>query len=375
MFVWRLRSLNALENRLRGTRVWRKAGGSQPPSVDTIGRVFAAMDVDSLRQLQVTINKQAWRSKAIHQRTDQSYRVAAVDGHELGTSRTRCCAQCLVRDLRVKCKKTKKTRVVREYYHRVVVAQWIGCTPAGLIDLEMVRPKEGEVVAARRLLQRLLSTYSRLIDVISADALYLEAPFIRMVTAANKHVVVVMKQEARELYKDAEKLRACVRPRIVQQGERTTQLWDIPSLSSFTTLGQEVRVVWAEERTNKRKLIPGSKPAGKVEVVQENTWVWVTTLPIVVPATKIQQWGHDRWDLENRGFNELVSLWHMDHSFVHHPNAIEAFLLTLAIAFLTTYLFHQRNLKPQARPRTRLALAMEFLSSSPSSSWPCFDSG
>src|SRR5713226_3239004 len=219
----------------------------------------------------MTINKKAWRNKAIHLRPDQAHRVAAIDGHELGASRSRCCAQCLVRNRRVKCKKTKETRIIKEYYHRVVVAQWVGCTPAGVIDLEMVRPKEGEVVAARRLLERILAHYPRLIDVISADALYLEAPFLRMATQAGKHVVIVMKQEARDLYKDAEALRVLIKPRIIQQGDRTTQLWDIPKLTSFSTLDQEVRVVWAEEKTITRKVVPGTKPAKTTPVIDGKT--------------------------------------------------------------------------------------------------------
>jgi hypothetical protein len=62
--------------------------------------------------------------------------------------------------------------------------------------------------------------------------------------------------------------------------------------------------------------------------------------------------------VENREFNELVTLWHMDHCVVHEPTAIEALLLTLSAAFLLTDPFCERNLKPRAhRPRTRLALA------------------
>ena len=99
----------------------------------------------------------------------------------------------------------------------------------------------------------------------------------------------------------------------------------------------------------------GGKPT---DVVEEKTWVWVTDLPsATVLPTKIQRWGHDRWDIENRGFNELVNLWHMDHYFIHDTNAIETLLLTLAIAFVTTYLFYERNLKASARRHlTRLAL-------------------
>jgi len=41
---------------------------------------------------------------------------------------------------------------------------------------------------------------------------------------------------------------------------------------------------------------------------------------------------------------------------------LEALLLTLAVAYLTTYLFYARNLKPAARHHlTRLALAAHLL--------------
>jgi hypothetical protein len=364
MFVLRLPSLNALENALRDSKRWRGVRGNDTPSADTIGRVFSCMSMEPLRLMTVALNKNAWRSKAIHQRPGQSHRVVAIDGHETVASRSRCCDQCLVRDVRIKTKgKNAKERRVKEYYHRIVTAQWVGCTPPPILDIEMVLPGEGEVVAAKRLLERILRQYPRLIDVITADAIYLEAPFIRMVTDARKHVIVVMKQEARDLYKDAERLRPLIQSRTIQDGKRTTLLWDIPDLLSFTTLGQRVRVVWAEEKTVAKKVVPESKPSRTAERITDSTWIWVTTLDASVPATKIQQWGHDRWDLENRGFNELVTHWHMDHCFVHNPTAMATFLLTLAIAFLTTYLFYERNLRPQVRPATRLALAFNLLNS------------
>jgi len=310
------------------------------------------MSLEAARQVVVESNRISWRSKAIHLQPQESYRVVAIDGHELWASRARCCERCSQREIKV------GEKTVLEYYHRVVVAQWVGVTPAAILDLELIAPHEGEVAAARRLLERILVHYRRLIDVITADALYLEAPFIRMVLNVGKHVVIVMKQENRELFQDADQLRALTAPRVLPEGRCTTRLWDISHLSSFNTLGLEVRVVWAEEATIARKIVGGKAQ----EELSESRWVWVTDLPAsIVPPSKIQKWGHARWDLENRGFNELVNLWHMDHCFIHHPNAIEALLLTLALAFLVSYLFYQRNLKPQARRHlTRLALAHRF---------------
>lgn len=349
MFAVRLRSFNAIEQELRRPKRWERFVGRRKPSADTMGRVCGQISLDSLRRFLVHVNRRAWRAKTVHRRPGELYRVVAVDGHELRASRARCCGQCLVRDLKV------GQGTVREFYHRVVVAQWVGVTPPGILDVELVLPGEGEVVAARRLLERVFRAYGRLIDVVCGDAIYLEAPFCRMVLEANKHFVVVMKQQARELYQDADKLRNLSAPQPVVDGAKTSRLWDLPDLSSFTTLGRQVRVVWAEEATTKWKIVGGEKQ----NVVEGNTWIWVTDLPATsVPAIKIARWGHDRWDLENRGFNELSTLWGMDHCFVHNPVAIQTLLLTLAIAFLTTYLFYERNLKPDARRHmTRLALA------------------
>jgi len=353
MYLLRLRSFNALEQELRVGKRWEAWVGSRKPSADTIGRVFAKMSPDELRQLLVAIQAGAWRRKAIHLRPGESYRVVAVDGHEVCASRARCCSECLVREV------TVGGETVLEYYHRIVVAQWVGVTPPPILDLERVSPKEGEVPAARRLLKRVLRHYSRLIDVICADALYLEAPFLKQVIEAGKHAVIVMKQERRDLYQDAERLRSLVEPQILVDGHRTTRLWDLPEMSSFTTLNQPVRVVWVEEQTRKRKIVAG-KPK---DILEQKTWIWVTDLPsAVVPPTKIQRWGHDRWDLENRGFGELVTLWHMDHCFIHNTTAIETLLLTLALAFVTSYLFYERNIKPSARRHlTRLALAARLV--------------
>lgn len=361
MFATRLPSFNRLEQELRRAGRWDKAVGGAKPSADTLGYALCRFDLEPLRALLEHHLRTAWRIKAIQGRLGEKFRVVAFDGHELGWSPARCCPECQVREVTIKGKGKQEgqDRKVKQYYHRVVVAQWVGVTPPGILDLELIRSREGETVAARRLLDRILSRYARLVDVISADAIYLEAPFLQKVLQAGKHFVVVMKQEARELFQDADQLRSSLPPQVIVQGTKTSTLWDIPQLTTFTTLGQAVRVVWAQERDVRNRVIGGDKQ----EVVEEKTWVWVTDLSADQASTlRIQKWGHDRWDLENRGFNELVQHWQMDHSFIHDPTAIEALLLTLALAFFTTYLFFENNLKPAARRHlTRLALAARLL--------------
>ncbi len=352
LFALRFRSFNAFEQELRRPRVWEAWLGPRKPSADTMGRVFSTMDLHSLRGLLLHMHRRMWRAKALAQCGGQRMRVVAVDGHELWTSRARCCPQCLKRKV-----KTAKGRVT-EYYHRVVVAQWVDIPIPVILDVELVELGEGEVVAARRLLDRLLGSYGRLIDVITGDALYLEAPFCRQMQEAGKHFIVVMKQEARELYRDADGLRSIVAPEVTHDEGSTSRMWDLEGLTTFSTLGTPVRVVWTEDE-HVRTVVEGG-----VKLAQTDThrWSWATSLPsTAAAAATIARWGHHRWDIEDCGFNELAGLWSMDHCFVHHVTAIVALLLTLAVALATTYLFYERNLKPQCRRHlTRLALAGRF---------------
>jgi hypothetical protein len=52
---------------------------------------------------------------------------------------------------------------------------------------------------------------------------------------------------------------------------------------------------------------------------------------------------------ENEGFNELVTHWHANHYYRHHPNSIVALWLMLFMAHAVFHCFHRRNLKPALR--------------------------
>jgi hypothetical protein len=349
MFVLRLPSLNALAMDLqqRGSS-WIRG---RRASADTLGYALSRFDLVPLRQLSYDVIRQSWRRKAIHSRRGEPLRVLALDGHELWASHARTCPSCSTRRL------TTKQGVVCEYYHRMVVAQFVGVTPPPIADLELTLPGEGETVTAARVLERVLDEIPNLVDVVTMDALYADGGFLRRIHDADKYFVVVLKQEDRDLYKDAAALRASTTPIEVRDGNHLSRIWDLPDLTSFPTFGHPVRVVWCEEETVVNKVVAGVKQ----EVTEVKTWIWITNAPSTISPTRIQQWGHDRWDLENRGFNELSQHWHMDHCFIHDMTASEALLRTLALAFFTTYLFYERNLKPAARRNlNRLGLARLF---------------
>ena len=130
------------------------------------------------------------------------------------------------------------------------------------------------------------------------------------------------------------------------------------------TLNSHFRAVVSEERKWKTQLNKGRK---KEKYLETTHWRWLTSLPEIYSAPTVHLFGHARWDIENRGFNELAGSCHFDHPFCHPPNALLAMLIVISLAFNILYAFFERNLKPALRAgiRTRAQLAVELLVSLP----------
>jgi Transposase DDE domain len=346
LFWARLGSLNALEL-AAGSRFFRRWLGQPVCSADSVGRVTALLEPAGLRSGIQVLYQRLKRNKAL---PDQGgLGIAVLDGHESHASYRRHCSGCLERTIR--CGSTGRT----QYYHRQVTLLLLpgarpGCVPVRfLLDHEPQRDGEDEIAAALRLLQRVLGSYPRAFDVVLADALYATAPVFNFLLARGKHVLAVLKDDRRNLYQDATAQFAAFPPQAGSFGSRKCLWWDFPGLLSWPQVHVPVRVIRSQETRTVRR-----QRDGKDETLSSD-WIWVTTLPPAsVPTARAVALGHQRWDIENQGFNELVHGWHADHIYKHDPNAIECFLLLAFLACNIFQAFFALNLKPQIRQgRTR----------------------
>jgi hypothetical protein len=248
---------------------------------------------------------------------------------------------------------------VTEYYHRGVVCHLIGQDLAIPVDMELQRPGEGEVPAAKRLLERVFVNYPRYFDAVVGDGLYFEAPFINFCQEHHKHVIVVVKGDQRLLFQDAQGLFS-QRAADGQwtEGRRTVQYWDHEGFTSAEGVTVPLRVLHTEETEQRRERIAGQWK----NTQQTSSWYWATTFPRrLLPTRPLWRAGHWRWDIENDCFNDLSAHWGLDHVFKHTPTAIVNFILTLFLAFTLLQCFWQRNLKPPFRDRfTLIGLAAEL---------------
>jgi hypothetical protein len=353
MHALRMGSLNELETNLRIPGRWEPWVGSSKPSADTVGYSLERFALQGLRTWLAAVGQDMKRKKVFRRLYEESYWVAALDGVETIKSFKRHCADCCTRQIEV------GGESVVQYYHRDVVLQMVGVVPALPLDVEPILKGETETVAALRLLKRVKEALPRFIDVLTMDAFYLQAPFVREVLELGYGVVIVLKQEERDLYKDAEGLFRVTTPEQAQELQGingTVKVWDVEGVTSWSQLGRPVRVVRELKTYLKRERIGGKW----VEREVEQDWRSVVVFPDgrKPPVDSVRRWPHSRWDEETRGFGELTQHWHLNHSYRHHPVARLACLLILFLAFVLTTIFFTRNLKPAAREgKSRLHLA------------------
>lgn len=342
LFSARLPSFHELEQH-RPKSSWRRWLGAPLPCADELAYVSERLEVEDLRRCLGHVYSRLKRNKVLQ--SQQGWMLAAIDGHEIGSSYKRCCPQCSQRKI------TVADREQVQYYHRLVTLEIICEDFYFLLDLELVQPGEDEVAAALRLLARVLKTYPRCFDVLTGDAIYLRPSLIELLGQHGKYLVAVLKDNQPELISEARTLLPAEPPQTYRTAarrgrpSRQIKLWDMEGFQT-DTITKPVRVVHAHETGKRRERIAGEWHQSPIDT----HWLWATTLPQSLASGQlIVQFGHNRWKIENEGFNELVTHWHADHYFHHHPNSIAVLWLVLFMAHAVFHCFHRRNLKPAHR--------------------------
>lgn len=338
MLLARLGSLNAVAQTRKGG-FWSRWLQGPLPSADSLGRVVDLTDADTVRQINHGLYERLKRNKALAGPAESAGLIAAVvDGHESHATYRRCCPGCLTR--RVPTKDGER----EQFYHRHVTLQLVTRDLCLLLDAEEQRPGEDEVAVAKRLIERAVEQYPRAFDVVVADALYARGNFFGHVLELGKQVMAVLKDENRDLYKDAmglfDQTPPVVRP---IQGGRCEE-WDIEGFTSWPQCPVPVRVIRSREYKQVRRQLDQ-----QIEPLTSE-WMWVTTLPkTTAPTAAAAHLGRSRWSIENKGFNETSNRWHGDHVYKHQPNAMLVFWLLTIIAHNLFMAFYRLNLKPAAR--------------------------
>jgi len=348
-------SLNQFEN-CSNVVSWKKIFKlDKLPSADTMADVSTKINIDGMRQVIKHLYHKLKRNKALSSGFHKSLFFLVIDGHESSSSYYRSCTGALSRVVHTK--NGDRT----QYYFRYTMGMLMSADGFSIpLDIEMQLPGEGEICSAMRLLERMCKMYPRAFDVVVVDGLYPQAPFFKKVRQLNKHVIAVLKDDRRELMKEAKYRCEKQIPHSYRRANGTyVDAYDLEDCNGWPQCEMPVRVVVAEEKSIVRRQMSGL-------VEQKNSeWCWVTTLSKkYLPTEQLVEVGHHRWDIENKGFNELNSFWHLNHVYKNDTNAILFYTLMTMISYTVFHAFLFLNLKPAVRYKKTKKSIQKMLSSS-----------
>jgi len=343
--VLRVSSYLELSQQTRRRRWQHLCGLAGPLSDDTLEYVTERLSLEDLRQSLASINQRLKANKALESCKLGGLLFVSLDANEHFQSRSRCCECCCQRQIEQTDPHGQKHKVT-EYYHRYVFAQINGPKFNALLDLEPIRPGEEECGAALRLLGRMRRVYGpRFLDAITADAWYMQGPFLRAVEKLGWSWVVVFKQERMEAYQEALQLSQGEKPALSFEDEerkKQVRLWEVKELRLSQAYGKPFRVVRSEERWEERKVRGGVKQREP----QQSQWLWGASGGLDGYGPRlIYQAGHRRWGIENKAFNELTQGYHLEHCYHHEPVSMLAQMLILLLGFTLFTAFAQLHNK------------------------------
>lgn len=323
--ILREHAFSATEHLVHNGR--RGVGVDRPFGDDALGYFTERLDAERLRGALRTLMQRAKRNKVF----DEAPRIGlAIDGTGLGRS-TRCrCELCHpIKDA--------KDEVVG-YNHKMAGATVVAEDLALPLDVEFYRSGEGEVTAAKRLLERIVRSTAIRFDYVVVDGLYPGAPFLHLTEQLRIPVVARLKENLPELL-DLARRRYQGKPptfRTLEKGERI-EIWDADDFEPWDGLRwSDVRVIrYRQHRKNG-------------EVCEA---YWLTNFPSSrLSSLALYHICKSRWQIENRFFNEAKNQYGLEHVPHHQANAVLIHALLTCLALCLERLYRLRYLHRGGRP-------------------------
>jgi len=241
------------------------------------------IDTDILEHQLISIPKKMKRNK-VFCKSIGGLKIASVDGTEIYRSEKIQCDECLEYHINTK----EGIRI--DYVHRIVLSQMVGKMDSSyvqtILGMEKILPKdiigdtseeghEGETTSAKRLILKMIERYGKFFfDVLTTDAAYTNAPFVRFLYELGKYLVSRVKNERTDLYKEIESLSELVKPVVINDWQEQVECWiyEIPCLSEWLAKDIPTRGFKIIEKSYKEE-------SGKRIYTKEEVFRCVTTLP------------------------------------------------------------------------------------------------
>ena len=331
-------------------------------SEDDIGYVLERQDPGAIFDLGCTIARQLKRNGVLASTWSRGWVVAALDGIEICSSYVRCCSQCMER--RVEHKVNGELREEIQYYHRLCLATVVSSSFPIPLGIRFQKNGESEVACSLALLQELVQRLGRrFLDVLVADAIYLQAPFVRAVEALDLAWVITLKDNQPGLLAEAQRVTATSAPHppTPEQSEEL-QLWyapqvDWPVAERDLTL---VKAVRGHLRRRQQVVRDGSARKRIVRetvletVLEQSTNFYASNLQLgLIPPLFLYQLGRSRWQIDADVFQTITTDSSLKQPSLHqgYEKALVVLTMIRVLAFTLTQVFYHRQVLSHLRQR------------------------
>lgn len=344
-----LPGLHAIETECRHGALRPRIG---PLSEDALRYALERADTTALLDLSCGVARRLKRNGVLASDWSRGRVIAALDGIEIAHSYSRCCSRCSHRS--VQRKRRGEMVSSTQYYHRVVALTVVSSRFVVPLGLRFQDPGEGEVACGLALVQELVERLGRrFLDVLVADALYLERSFVEAIEGWGLDWVINLKDNQPLLLAAAQRLTARGEDLYQDNGREQLWLWHEPTVE-WPVAQRTVRVVETKRRQTRRRVTviekQGCRQTAKQTVEEESTNFYASNIELgAIPPRFIHQLGRSRWRIETPLFQTLTSDCHLKQASVHqsHPQALLVLTSIRLLAYLLTQVFYHRQVRPR----------------------------
>ena len=336
-----------------------------PLSEDTIGYALQRQSPEEVFDLGCRVARQLKRNGVLHSDWARGRVVAAVDGIEICSSYCRCCEACMERT--VKRKVDGELEEWTQYYHRLSAVTVVSTPFPIFLGVRFQKPGETEVACSLALLKELVAKLGkRFVDILVADALYLQTPFVQALELLGLEWVINLKDNQPDLAAEAELLTNRPADCRDASAQEELQIWHLPEVDwpvadRLVGVVKTVRVQNANRvvvRKQDGQPIKEKKPA---PIVSTNFYATNVDLG-AIPPQFIHQLGRSRWAIDAQAFQTITTDCHLKQPSVHQSRALVVLTMVRVLAYTLAMVFYFRQVRSHARtpPPSFCEIARQF---------------
>jgi hypothetical protein len=243
-----------------------------------------------------------------------------------------------------------------QYYHRICAVTVVSSAFPIPLGIRFQKNGEDEVACSLDLLRELKEELgSRFLDVLVADALYLQRPFVKEIEGLGLDWVINLKENQPELLSESERVISTVATEKMDDRPEL-QLWHASEVY-WPVAERTVRVIKTVRQQSVKHVRvqrdeQGEKRAAKETVLKPSTNFYASNLELgSVPPVFIHQLGRSRWIIDTTVFQTMTTDAHLKRPSVHQDRANALIVLTMirVLAYTLTLVFFFRQVRSHFR--------------------------